>query len=189
MKLLIRGGSIAAGVGVQKTYIDILREDPRLASFEIINRSAARNTSFEAIWNFDEEIDPVRPDILLLHLGVDDAYRPVYRSEFKENLVQIVRRARNRFDPQIILLTSHPFENPYDMEMVYIYYRTIREVSQDLSCEMVPIHVWWWGYLEEHGERIADYVQQDTRLPNEKGHALYAIPVMEKLLQTSRREK
>lgn len=177
--MLIRGGSIPAGYGVQRTYVDIVRETSSLV--EIVNQSRVKDTSFQGVWTFNEDIDIHKPDILMLHFGIDDAYQPVYRSEFKENLVQIVKLARKRFDPEIILLTSHPFENSYDMEMIYIYYRVIREVAVDLNCELVPVHVYWIGTLEEKSASLSDYVQQDCRYPNEQGHELYAEAILNKL--------
>lgn len=178
-RLLIRGGSIPAGYGVKKTYVDVMQE--RLNGIEIINRSRIKDNSFQGVWTFQEDIEPYRPDIFMLHFGIDDAYQPVYRSEFKENFVQMVRLARKRFNPEIILLTSHPFENPYDMDTIYIYYRAIREVAEDLHCLLIPVHVFWMGYIEEHGFVISDFVQQDCRYPNERGHELYAEVVLNRL--------
>ena len=114
------------------------------------------------------------PDVLILHFGIDDAFFPVYRSEFKENLVQTVRLARHVCDPYVMILTSQPFEDPYDMDAVNIYYRTIREVCVDLECEMVPVHTWWQGIMMDRGLRTSDFVLKDTRLPNGRGHEIFA---------------
>ncbi len=179
MRLLIRGGSIAAGIGVERSYVDIVRTaNPRM---EIINRSRINDTTFQAMWNFQEDIDPFRPELLLIHFGVEDAYTPVYRSEFKENLVQIISLAKNRFSPDIILLTSHPFENQYEMAMISNYYRIIREVAMDLGCGYVPIHEYWYGRMMESGLKIFEYLQKDFRYPNELGHNLYAQAICQKL--------
>lgn len=78
----------------------------------------------------------------------------------------------------IFLLTSHTFDNPNDMDAVNIYCRTIREVSVDLCCEVIPIHTYWAGYLVEHGRVNADLVQRDTRYPNDQGHELFADAVI-----------
>jgi hypothetical protein len=180
MRLLIRGGSISAGYGVTRSYVDSIAD--RFNRIEVINRSRIKDNSFQGVWTFNDDIDMFKPDILILHFGIDDAYNPVYRSEFKENLVQIVRLARKRFDPEIILLTSHPFENQYEMEMIYIYYRVIREVAIDLVCELVPIHVFWAGALEERGLMASDLLQYDCRYPTERGHELYAEALINKLL-------
>lgn len=172
-RILIRGGSIPAGHGVAFSYCDILAKAFSNV-LDIINISNDGDTTFDAMWSYNNDIDKLRPDILLLHFGIDDAYHPVYRSEFKENLVQLVRLSRKRFNPIILLSTSHPFENIYEMDTLTIYYRTIREVAIDLQCGMISIHTFWMGLLNEFQKPISDYVQSDVRYPNEKGHELYA---------------
>ena len=179
MKIVVRGGSIPAGYGVTRSYVDILKEE--YPNIDIINNSRYKDTSFQGVWTFNEDIDKFSPNILMLHFGVDDAYHPVYRSEFKENLVQIVRLARKRFDPEIILLTSHPFENHYEMEMIYIYYRVIREVALDLYCDLISVHSFWAGELEEKGLEMSKFLQNDIRYPNEAGHELYANSIIPRI--------
>jgi hypothetical protein len=39
---------------------------------------------------------------------------------------------------------------------------------------MVPVHTAWAGHLLEQGLPNACLLQADIRLPNEKGHELYA---------------
>ena len=192
LRLLIRGGSIPAGYGVARTYVDRLKEHYAPWGIEIINHSHHRQTSFDGIDYFDQEIEPYRPELLMLHFGIDDAFFPVYRSEFKENLVQIVRLARQRFNPLILLPTSQTFDNPFDMDAVNIYYRTIREVAVDLACELIPVHTYWAGYLVEHGLSNADLVQADTRYPNEHGHAVIAdamVHTLDRLISRRRAKK
>ncbi len=186
IKLLIRGGSISAGKGVERNYADILKNIPELKNWEIINRSREMENSFDGIWSFQTDIAPFCPDVFIIHFGVDDAYFPVYRSEFKENLVQIVRLARQLFNPHIILLTSQPFENQYDSEVMDIYYRTIREVAVDLDCEMIPMHTYFWGFLEDSKLNLRDLVQEDCRYPNGKGHEIFAEAIARRLVKFSK---
>lgn len=54
MKLLIHGGSIAAGHGVIKSYADILTQSLAPKGIEVINRSRRRETSFDRIGTFYE---------------------------------------------------------------------------------------------------------------------------------------
>jgi len=107
MKLLIRGGSIAAGHGVIKSYVDILKESLLKKGIEVINRSRYRETTFDGIGTFNEDIANFGPDILLVQFGVDDAFEYVYRSEFQENIVQMIRLARLRFNPVIFCYFPH----------------------------------------------------------------------------------
>jgi lysophospholipase L1-like esterase len=174
MRILVYGGSIAAGLGVSRGYVDILRDRYLSGGVEILNRSRPRETSFEGLERFAEDAVSCRSDVLVLHFGVDDAFSAVYRSEFKENLVHICRLARAGFQPDIFMLTSHTFDDPHEMDAVDIYYRTIREVAVDLACQWVPVHTAWAGILLDQGLRNSILLQTDIRLPNEKGHERYA---------------
>jgi len=178
MKLLIRGGSIAAGLGVTKSYVDILTESLLKKGIEVINRSRYKETTFDGIGTFNEDIANFEPDILLVQFGVDDAFGYVYRSEFQENLVQMVRLARHRFNPVIFLATSHTFDNPNDMDAVYIFYRSLRIVASDLGCELIPVHNYWAGYLEENNLCSKDLTLSDSRYPNERGHQVIAEAIL-----------
>jgi lysophospholipase L1-like esterase len=178
MKLLIRGGSIAAGLGVIKSYADILTESLLPKGIEVINRSRYRETSFDGIGTFNEDIAEFEPDILLINFGVDDAFGYVYRSEFQENIVQMIRMARLRLHPVIFLATSHTFDSPNDMDAVNIFYRSLRIVSSDLGCELISVHSYWAGYLAEQNLSSKDLVQSDSRYPNERGHEVIAKAMM-----------
>jgi len=181
MKLLIRGGSIAAGYGVTKSYVDILTQSLLGKEIDVINRSRYKETSFDGIGTFHEDIDIFRPDILLIQFGVDDAFGYVYRSEFQENIVHMVRRARLLFNPTIFLATSHTFDNPQDMDAVNIFYRSLRIVSTDLGCQFIPVHSYWAYYLPEQNLSSKDLVLCDSRYPNERGHQLIAEVIIQYL--------
>lgn len=188
MKLLIRGGSIAAGYGVSKSYADILAQSLLPEGVEVINRSGYRETSFDGIRTFDNDIACFQPDSLLIHFGVDDAFQYVYRSEFQENIVQMVRLARTGFNPMIFLAASHTFDDPHEMDAVQIFYRSLRIVSSDLGCTLIPVHHYWAGYLQEHHLRNKNLVQSDSRYPNEIGHRVIAeamIPWLRKMIGES----
>jgi hypothetical protein len=174
MKLLIRGGSISTGYGVKKGYADILMERLAEKGVAVINRSRYRETSFDGIRTFDQDIGAFRPDMLLLHFGIDDAFGYVYRSEFQENMVRIVRRAREQFHPAVFLATSQTFGNPHDMDAVSVFYRSLQIVASDLHCILIPIHSYWAGHLIENRLSHEELLQSDTRYPNEHGHRVIA---------------
>ncbi|MCX7982340.1 MAG: SGNH/GDSL hydrolase family protein [Syntrophales bacterium] len=174
MRLLVRGGSIPAAYGVAKGYVDILKEKECGNRLDIVNRSRFRETSFDASRTFYTDILPFRPQILLLQFGVDDAFAGVYRSEFQENLVQVIRLARSLFDPIILLATAQTFDNPVTMEAVEIYYRSLRIIATDLHCHLIPVHLYWAGYLAENSLQTEDLTLGDERYLNQKGHFIMA---------------
>jgi hypothetical protein len=184
MKLLIRGGSIAVGHDVNKSYTDILTQTLQPKGIDVINRSRYGETSFDGIGTFNEDITDFAPDILLVHFGVDDAFGYVYRSEFQENLVQMIRLARLRFNPVIFPATSHIFDDPHGMDTVYIFYRSLSIVASDLNCELIPVQNYWVGYLEKHNMCSKDFVLSDSRYPNDKGHEVIAEAIMKRLDKT-----
>jgi len=180
--ILIRGGSIPAGAGTMRSYVHILRDIFARQGIEVLNRSRAGETSFDGVETFREDVEPFRPDILVIHFGIDDAFSAVYRSEFRENLVQMTRMARLCSAPRIFIPTSQPFENVFDMDSVGIFYRVIREVCADLDCGLIPVHTFWAGLIAERGLPQTSLVQEDPRLPNEKGHELFARALLQHLL-------
>jgi hypothetical protein len=174
MRLLIRGGSVAAGAGVARGYPDILRDLYAPRGVEVVNRSRPGETSFDGVETFTRDVEPFRPDILIVHFGVDDAFSAVYRSEFKENLVRIVGMARRRLSATVVLPTSHPLVDPHEQAALEIYHRAIREVALDLGCGLVPVHTAWAGRLRDAGLPTTAFLQADARLPDEEGQGLYA---------------
>lgn len=178
MKLLIRGGSVAAGYGVRKSYADIMAQSLLPEGIVVLNRSRYRETSFDGIGTFDEDIHALRPDILLIQFGVDDAFGYVYRSEFQENIVGLVRRARLCCNPAIVLATSQTFDDPGESDAINIFYRSTAIVAQDLDCLWVPVHHYWAHYREMHHLQNSDLVQSDSRYPNSHGHRVIARAVM-----------
>jgi len=179
--MLIRGGSIPAGCGVRRGYADILKGWCRSKGIELINRSRAGENSFDGVRSFDEDIAPFRPRLLILHFGIDDAFGCVYKSEFKENLVRMVRSARECCKPVIIMPTSQSFDSAYYMQPAHFYYQIIREVCIDLGCQMVPVHSCWDRYIREQGLMHTDLVQKNVLHPNERGHAIFAKAIINRI--------
>jgi len=177
MRIVIRGGSIAAGYGVRSGYVDILKAFQNPARHNILNRSRIGETSFDGINTFYEDIESLKPEVLILHFGIDDAFRAVYRSEFKENMVHIIRLASDSCRPDIVLITSHLLPDPREMEAIDIFNRVIREIAVDLECTMIPVHTYWAGYLYQNRLALHELLQDDPRYPNEQGHRVYAEAV------------
>ena len=107
----------------------------------------------------------------ILHLASHGSLR-------RGGAVQMIRLARERFNPIVVLATSQTFDDPYDMDAVSIYYGSLRIVSRDLGCEFAPVHHHWAGYLRENCLKSEDLVLSDPRYPNEKGHEVIADAIV-----------
>ena len=127
MRILVRGGSIAAGVGVARGYADILRDRYAPRGVELINRSNPKETSFEGIETFSRDIEPFRPDILILHfvfLYLTPSPRSIAPSSRRTSSTSSASHVPS-FRPDIFLLTSHTFDNPQETDAVFIHHPTI----------------------------------------------------------------
>jgi hypothetical protein len=67
------------------------------------------------------------------------------------------------------------------MDAVNIYYRSLRIVAEDLLCELVPVHVFWAGYIYENGLSSSDLSLADTRYPDQAGHKIFADIILSHL--------
>jgi len=179
--IVIRGSSIALGYNCSTSYVQMLRNDEELSNHTIINISNMGDSSFQGVWQF-EEVIAHRPDIIIIHFGMEDIYRPVYKSEFKENLVRMVQKARESSIDSIIFPTLHIVEDKAQMEAFEIYTRLIREVAFDLHCALATVHLEWMNYCYVTGNPVKTLLQDDERYPNEKGHSLIAQAIKKKLL-------
>lgn len=178
--ICIRGGSISAGHLATQSYVDVLKSDEILRNHTIINISRVGDSSFEGVWQFEQVLSH-KPDILIIHFGMDDIFRPVYRSEFKENLVRMVQKAREGSINTLILVTLHLVQNPHLMERVESITNTVRDVAFDMKCYLATVHIEWMNYMYETGNNITTLLTNDERYPNELGHQLIAQAIKRKL--------
>ena len=52
-------------------------------------------------------------------------------------------------------------------------------IASDLHCELIPVHNYWAGYLEEQNLSSKDLVLSDLRYPNDRGHQVIARDINE----------
>lgn len=179
-KIVIRGSSITLGFKSTVSYVDMLCNHlPN--NHTIINISNMGDSSFQGVWQFEEVLSH-KPDIIILHFGMEDIFRPVYKSEFKENLVRMVQKARAVSIEKIIFPTLHIVDDQSLLEAFEIYTRLIREVAFDLQCSLATVHLEWMNYCYVTGNPVTTLLSDDPRYPNERGHALIAEAVKKKLL-------
>lgn len=186
---MIRGSGVACGTGVEKSYFDIVKDRFDSIHFDLIRIAKFKDTSFDIIRTYSSDIKRIKPDIVFVHIGLEDAFFPVYRSEFKENLVQFVRLCVNDAIQNICLMTSHPLNDIYEMETMEIYNRTVREVALDLQCKLLPVHLIWYGFMDENKIRLSDLLLLDSRYPNQKGHELFADIIINEINKIQEKPK
>ncbi|MEP7078288.1 MAG: arylesterase [Chthoniobacterales bacterium] len=105
--ILVLGDSLTAGYGVKRSeaYPALLTEKlGAIGAFEVLNAGVSGDTTAGALRRLPRYLD--RPiDILILALGINDAFRGVPVPEMRANLQSIIDKTRARH-PNIVLLIA-----------------------------------------------------------------------------------
>jgi lysophospholipase L1-like esterase len=118
-------------------------DPPGLPRYQFINRGVAQQTTAQALARFDHEIPSLRPDIVVLELGVNDLKTiPLFPSRrhdivetSKRNMHEIVGKIR-ALGAEVVLVTVFPLgpinivRRPFWSDDVA---RAIEEINRDLE--------------------------------------------------------
>jgi len=88
---------------------------PELSGFHFVNRGIAAETSVQAFHRFDDHVRPLRPDVIIIQVGVNDLdslssfpdRREAIVANCQENIRQIVTRSTG-LGARVILTTIFP---------------------------------------------------------------------------------
>ena len=167
-----------------------------LTGYEIINRGAAAQTTARALGRFEHHVGHLEPDIVLLHLGLDDLMTlPLFPDrrdriieDCKENIDRLVEQSR-KLGARVVLATITPPGNvpvskrPFWSPEVG---KAIVEVNEYLSGRQgdgVAL-LDAFGALEEDGRMNETYAYDFLQLRDEGYQVLNRL--LEEILQRTR---
>lgn len=200
------GDSICFGQGISiyKGWIPRLAEkvDVFLGSKNIssliINTSINGRTSRQALENMPYDVQSQSPDLLVLQFGMNDCnywdsdngLPRVSPNAFKENLKEIIQRAKKFGAKKVILNTNHPTlrnhsffpktELTYNQSNLY-YNEIIREVSEDDEAVILNDIEVGFKINDITNENLNLYLLDDHLHLSEIGHNLYfelTLPIL-----------
>lgn len=168
--ILFFGDSISAGYGLepQQAFPALIQDkiDSLGLNYDVINGGLSGETSAGGLrrinWVLQRDID-----IMVLELGGNDGLRGIDLSSTKENLQQIIDRAKaNNSDIEIIIAGMQVPPN-----LGTAYTKEFQELYPSLAKEneliLIPL------ILDKVGGRD-EYMQADQIHPNEQGHKVVA---------------
>lgn len=177
--ILFFGDSISAGYGLepQQAFPALIQEkiDSLGLSYDVINGGLSGETSAGGLrrinWVLQRDID-----IMILELGGNDGLRGIDLSSTKDNLQQIINRAKAKnADIEIIIAGMQVPPN-----LGTAYTKEFQELYPSLASEneliLIPL------ILDKVGGRD-EYMQADQIHPNVKGHKIVADIIWEVLYQ------
>ncbi|MEO9887626.1 MAG: arylesterase [Balneola sp.] len=175
--ILFFGDSIAAGYGIepQQAFPAIIQNkiDSAGLNYEVINGGLSGETSAGGLrridWVLQRDID-----IIVLELGGNDGLRGIDLSSTKENLQQIIDKAKAKNpDVEIILAGMQVPPNlgtDYTQEFQNLY----PELAKENNLVLIPL------ILDKVGGKD-EYMQPDQIHPNVQGHKVVAETVWDVL--------
>jgi acyl-CoA thioesterase I len=167
-KIVVLGDSLTAGLGLPETqaYPHLLQEkiDRDGCKYEVVNAGVSGDTSAGGLRRLDWALeDDVR--VLILALGANDGLRGLSVSEMKQNLGQIIAKARAR--NIVVVLAGMEAPPNYGAEYAASFRQAYRDLASQYRVLFVP-------FLLDKVAGEAALNQADGIHPNPQGAAIVA---------------
>lgn len=166
-KIVAFGDSLTAGFGLseKESYPYLLQERLRADgyNYEVINAGVSGDTSLGGLERIDWTLEQEGVEILILELGANDLLRGMPVAKMKENLAEIIRRAKAR-DVKVLLcgmLAPPTMGSDYQREFVTAF----PDLASEHKVEFLP-------FLLEGIALNKDLNQADGIHPNAEGTRL-----------------
>jgi lysophospholipase L1-like esterase len=181
MKILFQGDSITAGYSWEFMVSGKLTGAwPH--RFECVNRAVSGDTVLKMRDRWQADALDIRPDVLLMLVGINDCGRIVEGNMTLEEYGTVYReliRLTRGVSPQLGLILLEPFlvsDDPKPLDILAEQRKTVREIADEEGAVFIPLH-------EEIVRRSAQdgmtYWTQDGVHLNRAGHWLVARKVLE----------
>lgn len=175
--ILFFGDSVTAGLGVEtnEAFPALIQNkiDSAGLNYEVINGGLSGETSAGGLRRIDWVLQ--RPvDVMILELGGNDGLRGIDLKSTKENLQQIIDKAKAKYPEMKIIIAGMqvpPNLGPeYSNEFLQIY----PALAQENNLPLIPLFLNSIGGNEE-------LMQQDGLHPTSEGHKVLANLIWEHL--------
>ena len=177
----------------QKMYEQLRAENTELPELEIINRAVNGDRSLELVDRFEEDFAAVKPDILCVQIGVNDAWRimnpavgatpdPIY----KKSVEFLLSEMKTRF-PKTKIILIEPFLLAFDPEMasvrrnLYNKINVLRGLRREYADFYWPLDGLMHQWSLDHDDPA--YFTLDGVHPTPEGHKIIGESLAKTLVQ------
>jgi acyl-CoA thioesterase I len=176
-RILIVGDSLSAEYGLTRGagWVELLKQslNGMHPSVEITNASISGDTTSGGLSRFPALLARLEPDIVVIELGANDALRGLPLAMTKNNLLAMIRQAKNRNIK--VLLAGMQIPPNYGREYSTAFRKIFDDLSEEEQTGLIPFFL----------EGIADQpemFQADTIHPNEQAQPILMENVRRALL-------
>lgn len=161
MKIVFIGDSITEegrfedpeGIGygyvrIIRDYLEISYPDKR---FEVLNKGVSGNRIHDLLNRWEEDVIALKPDVLSISIGVNDAWRQldhpemkqIYPDEFAAIYRDLLTQTKEKTDTRIFLMEPTVLqENPDSTgnQLLKPYVAAVQEMGKMFQLPVVPLH-------------------------------------------------
>jgi acyl-CoA thioesterase-1 len=175
-KIVVLGDSISSGYGLEvgQGWVSLLQAK-LLAEHDccvIANESIGGDTSAGGLARLDPLLTKHKPNILIVELGGNDGLRGLPTTVLKQNLAEIIQRARQA-GAKVFLLSMRIPPN-YGKRYVDMFYKVYPQLAKELGVTSIP-------FILEDVALVKDLMQADGLHPNAKAQPIIADKVWQHL--------
>lgn len=161
--LVVVGDSLSAGYGIEvkKGWVALLQDKLKKANhdYTVFNESISGDTTAGGLARIDNVLKRHRPAILLLELGANDGLRGLSPVKMKQNLTQIITKAKQS-NTKVLLMGMRIPPN-YGDRYEAMFYDVYPSIAKTYQVPLIP-------FLLEEVALKKELMQSDRMHPNEK---------------------
>ena len=184
--VLVLGDSLSAGYGLRRTdaYPALLAEKAAAAGerVDIINAGVSGDTTAGALRRLPNLLHNHEIDVLLIELGINDAFRGVPVAQIEANLQRIIDRTRAHYPAVQIVIAGMQLPNYSQEDYLTAFGALYVELARRNQAQLVP-------FLLERVIGNPNLNLPDLIHPNARGQSILAAnvwPALEAALKKSK---
>jgi len=165
----------------------------------VINKGIPGETAPEALFRFQRDVVGLRPDVVLIMYGANDAYIPPdfnFPAVSPENFSKAMRRMVNSLADlsiKTILMTTTPFAEldffgnaekeslELNRQSLEAHLKELREIAENKRLQLID-HYTLWNHMDKTNDGINNEYLPDGVHPNADGNKLLATTIFDVLV-------
>lgn len=151
----------------------------------LLNHFHLKSTTFDGVdvLRTIKEKERFSPDLIFICFGYDDCFGYVYRSEFRENLINMIKYNQRNLHSDVIFITTHITSSKYEWHFLWMYIQGMREVSLGYEIPLIRLDNLLMNKSMNENISIDEMLSEDKTSINDSMFPLLVHHIIENFFQ------